>query len=48
MAVPAVGVITLDKMPNFLPSRAIVFVNPMIAAFAVEYYVTAIRLIDLR
>lgn len=37
MAVPADGAIELAKMLYFLPSIARVRVNPMMAAFAVEY-----------
>lgn len=39
MAVPADGAITFARMLYFLPSRASVRVRPVIAAFAVEYYV---------
>ena len=37
MAVPAEGAMELARMLYFLPSIARVRVNPMIAAFAVEY-----------
>jgi hypothetical protein len=39
MAVPADGAITFAKILYFLPSRASVRVRPVIAAFAVEYWV---------
>ena len=39
MAVPADGAIALAKMLYFLPSMASVRVRPVMAAFAVEYYV---------
>jgi hypothetical protein len=38
MAVPADGVMRFAKMLYFLPSIAIVFVKPMIAALAVAYW----------
>jgi hypothetical protein len=37
MAVPADGAMTLARILYFLPSIASVRVNPIIAAFAVEY-----------
>ena len=37
IAVPATGTMTLARMSYFFPSKARVFVRPMIPALAVEY-----------
>ena len=37
MAVPATGAMTLVRMLYFFPSKASVFVRPMIPALAAEY-----------
>lgn len=38
IAVPALGTMTLQRMLYFSPSNPIVFVSPIMAALAAQYY----------
>jgi hypothetical protein len=47
IAVPAEGAMTLQRMLYFFPSNPRVLVNAIMAALAVEYCTTLVRLLDV-